>query len=611
APQTDQRLLVTVKTQTVPEECDLSSTNSSKDSSQTNSVNEDEFRVSSQTSITIGQSSQSTTTTISSTNYGDLSDTTYIPPSNDEDEEENEYEISEDEENCDEDLNDSDASADKFIVCEEQLLELFQNCPSCAESADSLITKREGTLIEIYQKCLKCSFNRRWKNQTLLHQNMPHLNLMISGAIHISGCVSSQALRMFHLIGLQVIKPVTFYNHQTKYIIPTVLVAWEEEQEKNVQRLKDLGDGLILSGDCRFDSPGHCAKYGSYTLIEDRINKVIDLQLVQSSEVPNSSWCELEGLRRSIQLLVNVNNLSISAIITDRHAQVAKYIRELLVPRGTKHYYDGWHLAKNIVKRLDAAAKEPGCEEIAMWKQSIVNHLYWTAGSTPDGNPQLMRAKWISLCNHVQDIHVHTSKLFPKHDITLFPQCLHQPLEGEERNKQWIEPGSVAAVKLEAIMSQTRFLNDVGNMSPKYQTSSLESFHALVLRFALKLTGFSYNGMKSRLYLAALHYNHNADRGQASTKEGELRFSVKYPRFKKGAYSVHPIKKNASYTYATDLLKKLKEGYEKGPKELVTSKKEVMDNIPAPLSCLCDKPEKHMAVKEHLSRIAKFKTEKE
>ena len=31
----------------------------------------------------------------------------------------------------------------------------------------------------------------------------------------------------------------------------------------------------------RSDSPGHCAKYGTYSLIEDRINKVLDLQLVQ------------------------------------------------------------------------------------------------------------------------------------------------------------------------------------------------------------------------------------------------------------------------------------------------------------------------------------------
>uniref|UniRef100_A0A9J8BR06 SGNH hydrolase-type esterase domain-containing protein n=1 Tax=Cyprinus carpio carpio TaxID=630221 RepID=A0A9J8BR06_CYPCA len=64
-----------------------------------------------------------------------------------------------------------------------------------------------------------------------------------------------------------------------------------------------MDGGLVVAGDCRSDSPGHSAKYSSYSLIEERVNKVVDVQLVQSSKVPNSSWCELEGLKRSISLL--------------------------------------------------------------------------------------------------------------------------------------------------------------------------------------------------------------------------------------------------------------------------------------------------------------------
>ena len=36
----------------------------------------------------------------------------------------------------------------------------------------------------------------------------------------------------------------------------------------------------------RADSPGHSAKYGSYTVMEQRINKVIDIQLVQVPNIP-------------------------------------------------------------------------------------------------------------------------------------------------------------------------------------------------------------------------------------------------------------------------------------------------------------------------------------
>lgn len=44
-----------------------------------------------------------------------------------------------------------------------------------------------------------------------------------------------------------------------------------------------LPGGVVLSGDGRSDSPGHCAKYGAFTVIEQRVNKVLDVQLVQVS----------------------------------------------------------------------------------------------------------------------------------------------------------------------------------------------------------------------------------------------------------------------------------------------------------------------------------------
>ena len=41
------------------------------------------------------------------------------------------------------------------------------------------------------------------------------------------------------------------------------------------------GSGLIVAGDDRCDHPGHCAKYGSYTSMEQRYNKVLHFELVQ------------------------------------------------------------------------------------------------------------------------------------------------------------------------------------------------------------------------------------------------------------------------------------------------------------------------------------------
>ena len=38
---------------------------------------------------------------------------------------------------------------------------------------------------------------------------------------------------------------------------------------------------LVLAGDGRCDSPGHCTKYGSYSLMEQHLNKVLHTELVQ------------------------------------------------------------------------------------------------------------------------------------------------------------------------------------------------------------------------------------------------------------------------------------------------------------------------------------------
>jgi hypothetical protein len=55
-----------------------------------------------------------------------------------------------------------------------------------------------------------------------------------------------------------------------------------------------------------------------------------------------------------------------------------------------------------------------------------------------------------------------------------------------------------AAVKLEKIVANTMLKNDVKKLSPRVQTSSLESFHNVLLGWMPKNTGYSYIGMVAR-----------------------------------------------------------------------------------------------------------------
>lgn len=52
-----------------------------------------------------------------------------------------------------------------------------------------------------------------------------------------------------------------------------------------VEAQENAGKKLVLAGDGRADSPGHSAKFGTQTLIEESTCKVVDFQIVQVSTV--------------------------------------------------------------------------------------------------------------------------------------------------------------------------------------------------------------------------------------------------------------------------------------------------------------------------------------
>ena len=58
-------------------------------------------------------------------------------------------------------------------------------------------------------------------------------------------------------------------------------MTWERQQKALLDKLRASNRALVLGGDGRCGSPGHSAKYGTYSLIELTCNKVVDYKLVQ------------------------------------------------------------------------------------------------------------------------------------------------------------------------------------------------------------------------------------------------------------------------------------------------------------------------------------------
>ena len=85
-------------------------------------------------------------------------------------------------------------------------------------------------------------------------------------------------------------------------------------------------------------------------------------------------------------------------------------------------------------KKIGKLAERKDCEDVGQWRQSISNHMYWCAASTPDGDGQMMQDKWKMLPLHIQNIHINQSS-------DIYPSCGHGEQEGEARDRLWRQPG--------------------------------------------------------------------------------------------------------------------------------------------------------------------------
>lgn len=120
--------------------------------------------------------------------------------------------------------------------------------------------------------------------QTVLLEHNNYTNrkcyFVVIFVLGISTAKISKALRLFKLMNIASDSKTSFYHHVGNYINPVIIQQWKEHQQSLVDKLVDKEE-VVLAGDGRCDLPGHTAKFGSYTLLEQQTNRVLDFQLVQ------------------------------------------------------------------------------------------------------------------------------------------------------------------------------------------------------------------------------------------------------------------------------------------------------------------------------------------
>ena len=242
----------------------------------------------------------------------------------------------------------------KFLVFESSLDELFRHCPECGKPVIATSKHDQGTCVIVTAICLE-GHSHKWHSQPMTG-NMSAGNLLVSASVLFSGSTMHRFAAMADILKLQSLSESEFYRIQDACLFPIIQKAYD----RHIDTVNAwLGDApLLLIGDGRCDSPGHLAKYGTYTLMDQNTGVILDFQQVQVSEVANSYQMEKEGLHRAIQK-VQSEGFTIAVLATDRHSQVTKYMKE--EHPQIDHQYDVWHLAKSVVKKLTEKAKPKKC----------------------------------------------------------------------------------------------------------------------------------------------------------------------------------------------------------------------------------------------------------
>ena len=419
----------------------------------------------------------------------------------------------------------------KFLVFESCLKLLLKFCSKCGGTIFESTETTCGSMFSVKMLCVNNHLTS-WNSQPLI-KNIAAGNLLSSAAILFSGNTFSHIAQFASFLNLKFFSHTTFYNIQNKYLFPVVNKAWKEERSSVLDEVKSNGP-VNLIGDGRCDSPGHNAKYCTYTMMTDE-GKVAAINVVQVTEVTSSNAMEKEGFKRCIQDLAR-EEVTIKRIATDRHTSISSSMRK---DHGEiDHQYDVWHLSKWVTKKLSKKAKLKGYEDLLPWIRSVSNHMWWCS-ATCDGHAEMLKEKWKSVLFHVTNKHKWNG-------YTHFHKCCHPRLTSAQvMRKKWLKPDTPAYIVLEEVVLNKKILKDIEKLTEFCHTGELEVYHSEYLKYCPKREHFSHKGMVARAQLTALDHNANFGRKQAvvqsGPRAGQARYKVSFPKAQK-QWVAKPIK---------------------------------------------------------------------
>ncbi|XP_052779482.1 uncharacterized protein LOC128216843 [Mya arenaria] len=439
-------------------------------------------------------------------------------------------------------LSQEDIDGRMFLVSESCLLPLLStlhlNCNKC-KGTTVVKLKKNGSGVFCDWVCSNNHIVNSWSSQPLLRNSVMLGDTKLSTAITLSGNNYTKIALLFRFMNIGVPTKSTFNKIQTNCTVPTVDDFWTKI--KAAAREDVRGQDVVVSGNGQMDSPGYCAKYCTYTVMDQKSKKIVAMEIVDKRECQlKAGLMEATGFKRALTDLQNTVN--VTEVVTDAHPQISSIMRKQFP--SIIHSWDMWHGAKTFSRKLCAASQEKGNDAIKPWIGPIINHFFYSA-ETCCGDDMLLKTRLVSVLNHVSNRHEwgHGG-------------CNHGPLTDGEKQKEWINPTGIEMETLEKIITAPRFLNTMKYYVTCQTTSELESFNNHILMYVSKRHAYSYDVYKCRCQIAAIDYMKHLDRPYRKNKKGSPCSARKYSK-SANCWSVQPLKVAKDYTHIPGLMKNI------------------------------------------------------
>ena len=93
-------------------------------------------------------------------------------------------------------------------------------------------------------------------------------NLLIPATILFTGNTYKHTADFAKYLNLQFVSSSHYYTTQKAILFPVVQHTWMKSQTAIVKKMKK-SHSIDVCGDGQYDNPGHSAKYGTYTLMDE------------------------------------------------------------------------------------------------------------------------------------------------------------------------------------------------------------------------------------------------------------------------------------------------------------------------------------------------------